>query len=298
MAINTSALTAYVEERRLPLIKKAVLGGKTIPMLNLQTGVKKSAALNLLTSAVAFGNGAACGWNEAGESTLSQRVIEAGNIKINMSFCDKQLLKYWAGYDVKVAAGYKTLPFEEEFVNSVIDDINAKLEKAVWQGDTTSADVNLNKFDGLIKIIDAEASVISATTGTTVYDTVMNVYKAIPVEILDKATIVMGADKVRELVAEMQATSLLSFAQVEDKGNVVYIPNTGVKVVGVQGLVGTDRVFAADFENNVFYGTDLEGDEEKFELWYSQDNREFRLAVEFNAGVQVAYPNQVVKATL
>jgi hypothetical protein len=63
-------------------------------------------------------------------------------------------------------------------------------------------------------------------------------------------------------------------------------------------LVGTDRVFAADFENNVFYGTDLEGDEEKFELWYSQDNREFRLAVEFNAGVQVAYPNQVVKATL
>ena len=35
-------------------------------------------------------------------------------------------------------------------------------------------------------------------------------------------------------------------------------------------------------------------DEEKFELWYSQDFREFRLAIEFNAGVQVAFPDEVV----
>ena len=35
-------------------------------------------------------------------------------------------------------------------------------------------------------------------------------------------------------------------------------------------------------------------DAETFDLWYSKDNREYRLAVQFNAGTQVAYPNEVV----
>ena len=52
----------------------------------------------------------------------------------------------------------------------------------------------------------------------------------------------------------------------------------------------------ASYKDNFVYGVDLAGDEEKFELWYSQDNREFRLAIEFNAGVQVAYPDAVVLA--
>lgn len=56
---------------------------------------------------------------------------------------------------------------------------------------------------------------------------------------------------------------------------------------------GTKKVVAADFANNIFYGTDMEGDEEIFDLWYSKDNQEFRLAINF-AGVQVAFPDQVV----
>ena len=46
--------------------------------------------------------------------------------------------------------------------------------------------------------------------------------------------------------------------------------------------------------SNLFYATDLQGDEEKFELWYSQDNREFRLAIEFIAGVQYAFGDEIV----
>ena len=40
---------------------------------------------------------------------------------------------------------------------------------------------------------------------------------------------------------------------------------------------------------------DMEGDSEKFEFWYSQDNREYRIAMDYNLGVQVAFPNMVVK---
>lgn len=89
-----SSLTAYVEERRLPLIKEAVLKAKSAGLFNLQTDIKTSAALNLLSTAVEFGDGLTCGWDEAGTNTLSQRILETGNIKINMSFCDKEMLKY------------------------------------------------------------------------------------------------------------------------------------------------------------------------------------------------------------
>jgi hypothetical protein len=39
-------------------------------------------------------------------------------------------------------------------------------------------------------------------------------------------------------------------------------------------------------------------DMETFKLWYSDDNQEFRFAAKFNAGVQVAFPDEVVLATL
>lgn len=38
----------------------------------------------------------------------------------------------------------------------------------------------------------------------------------------------------------------------------------------------------------------MEGDEEKFDLWYSKDNQEYRLAINFVVGVQIAFPNEAV----
>lgn len=89
-----TSLPEYVEQRRLPLIAAAVLGGETAKLFNLQTDVKTSAALNLLTTDVEFGDGSTCGWDEAGEQTLSQRILETGLIKVNMAYCDKTMLKY------------------------------------------------------------------------------------------------------------------------------------------------------------------------------------------------------------
>ena len=45
---------------------------------------------------------------------------------------------------------------------------------------------------------------------------------------------------------------------------------------------------------NLFYGVDMADDAETFDLWYSKDNQEFRLAIKFNAGAQIAFPDQVV----
>lgn len=289
-----TSLTAYVEQRRLPLIKEAVLKAKSASLFNLQTDIKTSAALNLLSTAIQFGDGLACGWDEAGTQTLSQRILATGNIKINMAYCDKEMLKYWTQYQVRVAAGQKTLPFEEDFVNAVVENVKAAIETAIWQGDTTSETNNLKYFDGLLKILKDAAGTVDVTiTGTSAYDDIMAVYNAIPEKVLDGASILVGADTFRKFIQELVAKNYYHYSGENLNGEIM-LPGSQVKVIAVNGLNGTDKIVAGQLDKNFFYGCDMMNDEEKFELWYSQDFREFRLAIEFNAGVQVAFPDEVV----
>lgn len=297
MALDTQSLTNYVEEKKLPLIRKAVLDARSAKEMNLMTGVKGATALNLLDTTVTFGDGSACGWNEAGISKLSQRVLTPGAIKVNMSFCDKQLLKTWANYEVRVAAGQKSLPFEEDFVNGVIEGVKAKLETEIWQGDTSNG---TSKFDGMIKVIADAGNALAAsyTANDPASDKVAEVYKNIPSAVFDKGDVVMyvGKDLYRKYIQELIANGNLVITNaVNDVAmpESVLIPGTDVRVLPVGGLDGTDKIYAS-YRENFVYGTDMAGDEEKFEFWYSQDNREFRLAIEFTAGVQVAYPELVV----
>ena len=304
MAINVSNLTTYVDEQRVPLIRKAVLGARTAYHFYLMTGVKGATALNLLSTNVEFGDGNNCGWNEAGESTLSQRTLTPGAIAVNMSFCDKKLLKTWANHEVRVAAGQKTLPFEEDFMKGVGEAIAANLEKAMWQGDTASSDANLNKFDGMIKILSG-ASVafkVAYEAGDTVSAIVASMYEQIPSEAFNKGEVVlyMGADKYRKYIQELIANgNLVITSGIQDVAmpDSVLIPGTDVRVIYVDGLNGTGKMYAS-YRDNFVYGVDLTEDAEKYDFWYSQDNREHRLAVEFIAGVQVAYPDMVVAAEL
>ena len=300
MAINTSSLTAYVGDNKEKLISKAVLGAKSASKFNLVTGVKGAEKLNLLDTTVALQDGSACGWTEAGTSKLSQRTIEAKPIKVNQSFCDKQLLATSLNYEVKVAAGQKTLPFEEEFVNGVIDGVAAEVEKTIWQGDTSKS--TLNRFDGLIKILSGAtvAGTYSIQSGDTVSTIVSKTYALIPSAAFEAGNVVMymGADMYRTWIQELIANGHLVISNaVQDVAmpDSLLIPGTNVRVEGVAGLDGTKKVYAS-YADNFIYGTDMQGDEEKAEMWYSQDNREFRLAVEFVAGVQVAFPELVAVA--
>ena len=290
MAINVNGLETYVDEQRLPLIKKAVLGGKSVGMFNLQTGVKKSAALNLINVTPTLQAGG-CGFNAQGDATLSQRVINTELLKVNMEFCDKDLLAYWAGYEVKVGAGKEQLPFEEYLTSAVIEGINEKVENLVWQGDKSKG----AEFDGILTIL-ADEDVVKAQ-GTGAYGAIKAAYSAIPVAVLPKATIFVGADTFRSYMLEMVEKNFYHYAADGADVQEFIVPGTNTKVVAVNGLNGTNKIVAAD-PANLFYGCDMLDDAETFDLFYSKDNRAFRLVVEFNGGTQVAYPNEVVVGTV
>lgn len=294
MAFNVTALPEYIEQRRLPLIAEAVLKAKTVDLINVQTDIKTSAAINLMNTKPTFQDGG-CGWNADGDITLSQRIIETGLVKINMAFCDKDLLATWAGYTVKAGLSDEKLPFEEYFVNDIIKKVQASIEKAVWQGDKASEDANLNKMDGFIKILGAAEGVVKPTVaeGASAYERIKAAYLAIPEQVLDKAVVFCGADTFRTYMQELVEKNYYHYAANGMPSEEFVLPGTNTRVIAVNGLNGTGAVVAANPEN-LFYGCDMVNDKEVLDAWYSKDFRETRVALEFNFGVQAAYPNEVV----
>lgn len=293
MALNVSTLSNYVEEKRLPLIAKSFLRGKTVDLIQLETGVLQDTALNLVSASVEFGDGASCGFNPTDGVALSQRILKPTFLKVNQVFCDKDLLKKWASYEVKLAAGREQLPFEEKFMEEISNAISESIEKLVWQGDSS----HTNEPDGFLKILETGGSgVVSVTwsAGTSAYNKIKAVYNAIPANIIDKddTVIFVGEETYREFIQDLVAANLYHFSP-DYKAGEYMVPGTSIRVIAVNGLNGTGKIVAGRL-SNFFYGVGAEDDKDTFDFWYSQDNREFRLAVYFAIATQVAYPNEIV----
>lgn len=286
-----SSLPEYVEQRREELIAKSVMGAKTLDYINLQTGVKGPTALNLIDFDITLQDDA-CGWNEAGTSTLTQRIIDAKPFRVNMAVCDKNLYGTWAQYQVKVAAGKvaSDLPFEQDFVNGVLNGIQERVEELIWQGDASNA----GEFDGFLTILGSATS----ATGTTKMALVSEAYAALPCEVAGKSDVVIfvSCATFRAWMQELVAANLYHYDPKEASAMEYMLPGANVRVIAVPGMAD-DKAVAGRL-SNFFYGTDLESDMETFDLWYSKDNREFRIDVSFIAGVQIAYPSEVAYYSL
>lgn len=296
-----NSLPAYVEQNHDKILRDSILGAESAKMFSLQTGVKTKTALNLLNTSIEFQDGMECGFNAKGTSTITQRTITAPLIKVNMDFCEKKLLNSALQHGVRVAAGQKTLPFEQDFIADVVANVNLGVEKLIWQGDTASHDVNLKWTDGLLKLLKANDGIKvtsqklthEAITIGNVRTAMDAVIAAIPTPVLKNAVVFCGYDTYRSYIMALQAANLYHNAgDGLDNGSTKY-QGSSILIKAVAGLDGTDEIVAAD-PKNLFFGCDMQNDQERFDFWYSKDDQVFKLDIELTAGTQVAFPNKVV----
>lgn len=289
--INTSALSNYVEEHNIPLINQIVLGGSIIQDLTVQPGIKTKARIHYLSTDPTFQDGSACGFNASGSAALTEREIETGLVKVNMEFCQKELLGHYAEYLVRISAGAEDLGFERELVDSIIANIQKKLEVKIFQGDKDYGD----QFDGLIKVAKtAGVSEDALTKSDGAYANIKQVYMSLPEEALEKgATIYVSPATYREFTQELVAKNLFHYAgPIDAAPTEIMFPGTDVKVKKAAGLAGTDYIFAG-VSKDWFYGCDLQDANEELKLWYSDDDDVVRIKALWNTGLQVAFPDQV-----
>ena len=298
MGFNKEGLADYVKENQDQILSAIVLGGKTIGRMTKQTGIKTKEKINYLGLDPIFQDGSNCGFTPQGDVVLTQREIATGVIKVNMELCDRTLLGKYAEYLVRVAADNENaLPFEAEIVDLLTKKINEAMEKAVWQGDTDSGNANLKHFDGLLKIAGEEASVIDVevTAGEGAYSAIKKMYLALPEELLEAgAAIHVSPELYREFLQEMVEKNYYHYSGAQDVQPEEFVfPGSNVKVVNTLGLSGTKKMLAT-YDENLYYGCDLENAMEIVKVWFSDDDDKFKIKVLWNAGVQVAFPNHVV----
>jgi len=381
MAFSIGTLANYTDEQRFPLIRKAVLSAKTATLLTLQAGVKSAAAINILESDAVF-QADGCGFNASGTTALTQRVITVGAIAVQEAICPKSLEAKYIQTQLAPGSMYDSIPFEQLYSEEKAAQIAKALEVSLWQGDLTSGTANLNKFDGLLKVLDSayaaanvNAQKISGTVATTSGSATVTgtstlfttqvvagdklvigantytvsvvgsntsitltanasanasgvtakvvkaasdffttpvtsittsnvvaimdaIYKAIPVEVLDKddAVIFCGTDVFRLFTLALKTANLYHYG-VDAVNFEIVLPGTNIKIIAVNGLNGTSRVIAARL-SNLYYGLDLLGEEERFEIFMAKEANEVRFMAAFKAGVQVAFPSQVANFEL
>jgi hypothetical protein len=310
MAFNVTGLTNYTNELSTELVVRSLFGSKTAAVLQaagqVQVGVKSAEALNILSSDVFF-QADGCGYSASGNTTFTQRVITVGKIKIEETLCPKTLEAKWLQTQM-VPGSPTSIPFEEQIGQEKASRIAKLIEVAMWQGDTVTSNTNpnTNRFDGFNKIIDAvSASTVSGNTSAAtaitvanVEDLIDNMYNAAPADIADADDLVLfvGIDTYKKYTTALRASNLFHYA-ADSEGMEIMIPATNVKMIAVGGLNGTDRMFLGRL-SNFFVGTDLANEEEELKFWYSEDNDEVRFRACFKYGVQIAFPDQLVRFKL
>ena len=292
-----SGLTAYVDDQanKDQLISKAVLGANSTAYMNLNTGVKGKTNIHIMSTDVQLQDGSTCGWNEAGSTEFSSKTIDPKFFKVNMAFCEKNLLSTYLNYAVKMAATENAVPFEEYWLNEITKRINKQVDTMIWQGNGSGI-----QFKGLVPQMLADSAVVKVTRteGTSAYEAIKAVYAKMKEEIIlaGDAMIYVSPAIFRAFIQDLVAANLYHF-NPSDVDGIYKVPGTNINVVAINGLAGSNAIVAAR-QSNLYYGCDLESDKEVFDVWYSKDNRETRLAVEFNAGVAYAFADEIVISTI
>jgi hypothetical protein len=275
-------------------------------------GVKSAEKINIMDTDAIFQDGSSCGFNASGATTFTQRTVTPGKIKVNEALCPKDLEAKYLQKALPTGSSYDSIPFEQEYSDKKAKTIAAQLETATWLGDTSSANVNLNKFDGFVKLIGAASGVVAANASTYISGAPLSsitaanvisifdgVYQAIPAKVVaaDDMTIFCGQDLFRTYTIALKNANSFSYSIDVKADSEFVLPGTTIKVVAVAGLNGTNKVYAMRL-SNMFLGTDLLNEEEKFEIFYAKEADQVRFVSQFKIGVNIAFPDEVVKFIL
>ena len=274
------------------------------------TNVKSSEAIPQFDTDAVFGT-QSCSFDPSGTTSFTQRTVTVGKIKVEEKICPKDMEAYFLQEALKAGSTYEDFgnaEFQKAYLDRKNMKIAAQLETAIWQGDTGSGNANLNKFDGLIKLIAAGSPVnanVSGYTGiapittigpTNVIAAIKGMKNAIPAALKGATDVVIfcGYD-VYDMYVDAGIAANLFHYDFNDKSNYggLTVPGTGIKLEAVHGLDGTGKLYATRL-SNIVEAVDLQGEEENYKMWYSEDNNDVRFRAEWKYGVNVAYTTEVV----
>lgn len=307
MAFNTGALTAWVDENKFKLLAQLQAKSGLAQVVAMQTGIKETARLHSFTTTAPWQSDG-CSYNASGTTTFGQKTITVGAVSVMEDLCVKDLNGFWTQQLIKDGvSAEETVPGEIEslWMAKKLNTIAHDIAVADFQGDTLSGNAQLNKYDGLLKLLLADATVIQGNTGgILVAPTVSNIlavldamWTVVPEDLEDDAP-----DSGRQLYLWLPRTyykmyllalknANLFHYQSKDGDDMLY--GTNVILKPTVGLSGTNKMVLT-YADNITIGVDGSTDSEQMDVWYSKDDRVTKSLVAWKRGVQYQFGNEIV----
>ncbi len=252
-----------------------------------------------------------CAFNASGDTTFTQRTLTVGAVKYQDTLCPKDLRAKWTQILLRPGSNAENadLTFSNQIAAMLVSLVHEHVETLDWQGDTTSGSAYLNKYDGLIKIIDAASGVVTGNTGSATSFTSSNIIDLFGGVVDVFPSTVYGAEDLTSYVApnvyRAYVRALGGFASnvgaagTDSKGTQWFnggaLTFDGINVELASGM-SSDRMVAAE-KSNLFFGTGLLSDTNEVKVIDMADidgSQNVRVVVRFTAGIQHAIGGDIV----
>lgn len=285
--LNLDGLKGYINANKDVIVSKIVALADSTKYLQVQNGVTTDTTIHGLITNLEIQDGKACGFSAAGTQSITERKLEPAFLKVNHEYCPKDFLNTYKHYETQVAMGKSELPLEEALVVDVLKAVGNKNEQLIWSGSKDGGDL----VDGLTTLIKADSGVNKQTVEGTVYDKVKALYKMVT----DKRMVaVMSAAKYRELVMELVEKNLFHYNTEEGNEMVLTLPGTNFKVYGIDGIKAENTNIYGLIWEETFVGMDNADDAAMFDLFWSDDDRVYKLVIEWALAVNYMFSENII----
>jgi hypothetical protein len=269
--------------------------------------IKSAEILPLLYSDVYFQSDS-CSYQSSGNTTLSKRTLTVGKVKVQETLCPKDLETKYTQKALAAGEAIDMGVFTEQIGNEKAAKIAEAIETAIWQGDTTGGTGNNAYWDGFLTILDDlgfggagdpirgnVGGAYSSITASNIDDIITTIYSVIPAELLGKPDlmIAMGTDTFRLYRQWLVTANLFHYPANEIAEMEIVDPITGIKIYGLHGMNGTNKIVAGLW-SNFFLGTDLFDEQSEYSFIFNPFERRVQFHAAFKYGVQLAYCDQIV----
>lgn len=310
--VDTAGLTAWINENDRELLTQMQMTSDLVPYAEIKPGMKEATQnVHFLDTTVVWQTDA-CSYNASGTTTLTEKPITVGQIAVMEDICPKLLWGFWAEQLMKKgSAGDADIPAEisKAWTEKKLNLNKRAINVADWQGDTNSGNAQLNKYNGLLKEIFNDASVIdgntsdfaTATTESNILARMKEMYLAITEDMAGEDA--EGGNLVwflpysyKKMYNEaLKAANLYHFVGGQlDTPTVDYYYGTKIQLVTQVGLAGTDKMVIMR-KGDILIGMDGESDEDQLEVWYSKDDQTNHSKLAFKRGITYKFSDYIVK---
>ena len=300
---DVTALPDYTKETMPDIITDVIGNSEFLEKLTLREGVKGSERINLLNGDITLQAKESCAQSPDGSFIFTDAILNVHPLYMGIEFCNEDLngkvTEMLNAIGMKRQNGQLPAELDAIIMAYLLKSLRRKAQRVTILGDINSIDAELALFDGLVKLINNDTTVIdymsseASITASNAYAIAYGLFKSIPVDLFDnemEVEIYMGRDKALLVLEDWNNANPYSQVPVPDqKGSSMTftLPLTNVTVMSLPELNGTNHMFAFPL-NLAFLGTDAT-DDWSFDVKYDDYNDKLKAEASFRLGTQIVW---------